>query len=147
VERKKWVELGVPAKIESWARVRDFLESYLEKRDCTPREQTQVLIAAEEIFINIASYAYEGEGGSAVVRLKLEQGNVLSLQFEDGGKPYNPLENEDPDIALSAEEREVGGLGIYLVKKSMDNVTYQYVDGKNCLTLVKRLKYAGTSVH
>lgn len=64
---------------------------------------------------------------------------MISITFSDSGKPYNPLEKPDPDVTLSAEERSIGGLGIFMVKKSMDDMRYEYKDGQNILTITKRL--------
>ena len=100
----------------------------------------QVDIAVEELFVNIASYAYGKEEGLAVIRLDIEKDPLtVKITFEDRGVPYNPLAKEDPDITLSAEERQIGGLGIYMVKKSMDDIIYEHKDGKNILTIVKKL--------
>lgn len=103
--------------------------------------QIQLEIAIEEIFVNIAHYAYNPVIGKATVRMDVdEEANTVSLQFEDEGTPYNPLSREDPDITLGVEERGVGGLGIYMTKKSMDDVGYSYEDGKNILVITKKIK-------
>ena len=98
----------------------------------------QIDVAIEEIFVNIAHYAYpEGEGDAVIsVGADTAAGGV-QIVFEDEGIPYDPLKNEDPDITLSAEDRPIGGLGIFMVKKSMDEVSYEYKDGKNRLTIKK----------
>lgn len=131
-------ELIVPAKIENLEQVLAFVQSELEAVDCPVKTQIQMAIAVEEIYVNIAHYAYNPKVGEAVIRCQLgEQPLRVVVQFEDAGKPYNPLAHTDPDITLSADEREIGGLGIYMVKQSMDQVEYRYEDGKNILTIQK----------
>ena len=131
--------LKVPAKIEKWNNVNDFLELQLEEAGCSFIAQTQILIAAEEIFVNIASYAYEGKEGEAEMITTYDTDGMFQIEFRDSGTPYNPLERENPDITLSAEERDIGGLGIFMVKNTMDDVQYAYHEGKNCLTLYKKI--------
>ena len=98
------------------------------------------VIAIDDIFGNIVNYAYTPEVGKVTVRLAVDEKTLTaSLTFIDSGVPYNPLEKDDPDTTLSAEDRKIGGLGIFLVKKSMDDMRYEYKDGKNILTLVKKL--------
>ena len=100
------------------------------------KEQMKISVAVEEIFVNIAHYAYGDSVGNAEIDIDVDNDKKsIVVLFKDCGTPYNPLEHEDPDISLSAEEREIGGLGIYIVKKSMDEVSYQYKDGKNILTI------------
>ncbi len=103
--------------------------------------QMQIDVAVEEIFVNIANYAYGTGEGPATVRINVDnQNKIVDITFIDNGVPYDPLAKEDPDITLSAQERQIGGLGIFMVKKSMDDVTYEYRDGHNILTLKKGLK-------
>ena len=103
------------------------------------KAQIQISVAIDEVLNNIASYAYGGDTGQVTVRLEIaeEDRKSVHISFIDTGIPYNPLEREDPDITLSAEKREIGGLGIYMVKKSMDSVEYQYENGHNILTIKK----------
>ena len=97
-------------------------------------------MAIDEIFINIASYAYAPGTGDATVTMDYDAGSgMFSLTFSDSGIPYNPLLKEDPDVNLPAEERSIGGLGIFLVKKTMDDMRYEYRDGRNILTLMKKI--------
>lgn len=134
-------EITVPAELERLKDVNDFIVEKLNELDCSPRAQIQLEIAIEEIFVNIANYAYNPIIGKATVRMDVdEEANTVSLQFEDEGTPYNPLAREDPDITLGVEERGVGGLGIYMTKKSMDDVGYSYKDGKNILVITKKIK-------
>ena len=96
-------------------------------------------IAVEEIFVNIASYAYENEPGKVTIRLReTEDPKGITVTFVDEGAPFDPVTRPDPDVTLSAKERSIGGLGIYLVKKSMDDVRYRYEGNLNILTLTKR---------
>ncbi|MCL2054510.1 MAG: ATP-binding protein [Oscillospiraceae bacterium] len=130
-------ELVIKAKAENLDTVIDFISTELEAAECSMKLQTQIAIAAEEIFINIANYAYGAEVGTAIIRVAAD--DEIVIEIEDGGKPYNPIENDDPDITLGADEREIGGLGIHMVKNIMDEVEYRYENGKNILTAIKRL--------
>ena len=133
-------ELEVEAIPENLRIVQDFVDSRMEGVDCTMKAKMQIEIAVEEIFINIASYAYQPDRGNAVVRVEVsDQPVIVTITFIDHGIPYDPLEKNDPDITLTAEQREVGGLGIFMTKQSMDEITYQYKDGSNILTLKKNL--------
>ena len=117
-----------------------FIDSELEKIDCPMKIQMQIDLSVEEIFINIASYAYYPETGMAYIGFESENdGSSILISFTDEGIPYNPLKKEDPDITLTSDERQVGGLGIFLVKKNMDEVYYKYEDGKNVLTMKKKI--------
>ena len=132
--------LTVPAEPEQLDAVLAFITEELEKADCSMKVCLQVQVAAEEIFVNIAHYAYQPENGVAEVRCEVENDPPrVTLQFLDGGKPFDPLAKADADTTLSAEEREIGGLGILLVKKTMDAVHYAYENGKNILTIEKKL--------
>ena len=134
-------EITVPAELGNLKDVNDFVVDKLHNLDCSARAQVQIEIAVEEIFVNIANYAYNPVIGKATVRLMVDdEEEQISIQFEDEGKPYNPLMREDPDVTLGIEERTVGGLGIYMTKKSMDDVIYRYEEGKNILTIKKRIK-------
>jgi anti-sigma regulatory factor (Ser/Thr protein kinase) len=105
------------------------------------KAQMQIDVAVEEIFINIVSYAYSPEKGNAVVRVEVSEDPVnVIITFLDHGIPYDPLKRDDPDVTLAADERPVGGLGIFIAKTVMDDVTYEYKDGQNILELKKNLK-------
>ena len=133
-------ELTIAATVENIETVTDFVNEQLEALDCPIRAQMQIAIAIDELFGNIAHYAYNPEIGKATVRVEvIEDPLAVTITFIDNGVPYNPLEKEDPDTSLSAEEREIGGLGIYVVKKSMDDITYEYKDGQNILAIKKNL--------
>ena len=130
--------LTVPAELEQLQNVQDFISGELEAFDCPMKTQFQV--AVEEIFVNIVSYAYRPEVGEATVRCAVEEEPLqVTIQFLDHGKPFDPLAKEDADTSGEALEEREGGLGILMVKKSMDDVRYDYENGKNILTIRKRL--------
>ena len=133
-------ELTLQASLEKLDEVLAFVEESLEKNECPMKVLMQVQIAVEEIFVNIAHYAYDSGQGTATIRVEVG-GDPLQviITFIDQGVPYDPLKKEDPDVTLSAEERKIGGLGIFMVKKSMDDVKYEYADGKNILTISKKI--------
>ncbi len=134
-------KLDILAKTENLDTVIDFVNKHLEGVECPMKIQMQIDVAVEEIFVNIANYAYGTGEGPATVRINFDnQNKIVDITFIDNGVPYDPLAKEDPDITLSAQERQIGGLGIFMVKKSMDDVTYEYRDGHNILTLKKGLK-------
>ena len=134
-------ELNIAATVENIEVVTDFVNEQLEALDCPMKAQMQIDIAIDEIFSNIAHYAYDPEIGQATVRVEvIENPLAVIITFIDNGVPYDPLAKTDPNIALSAEEREIGGLGIFMVKKSMDDVTYEYKDGQNILAIKKSLQ-------
>ena len=131
-------QLKVKADVSELDQVLSFADTVLEEMDCPAKVQMQIDIAVEEIFVNIAHYAYPDGEGEAVISIDADkEAKSVSILFEDQGTPYDPLQNEDPDITLSAEDRPIGGLGIFMVKKSMDDVSYEYKDGKNRLTIKK----------
>ena len=134
-------ELTIAATVENIETVSDFVNEQLESLDCPMKAQMQIDIAIDELFGNIAHYAYNPEIGKATVRVEvIEDPLAVVITFIDNGVPYDPLAKADPDTTLSAEEREIGGLGIYMVKKSMDDITYEYKDGQNILAIKKNLQ-------
>jgi len=134
-------ELTIAATVENIETVTDFVNEQLEAFDCPMKAQMQIDIAIDELFGNIAHYAYNPEIGKATVRVEvIEDPLAVTITFIDNGVPYDPLAKADPDTTLSAEEREIGGLGIYMVKKSMDDITYEYKDGQNILAIKKNLQ-------
>lgn len=133
-------ELIVDATIDNMPKVMGFVDEQMEQLGCPMKTQMQVDVAVEELFSNIAFYAYDTETGIAVIRVEVEKNPpAVEITFIDNGIRYNPLAKPDPDITLSAEERKIGGLGIYMVKKSMDNVSYEYKDGQNILRIKKNI--------
>ena len=134
-------ELTIASTVENIETVTDFVNQQLEALDCPMKVQMQIDIAIDELFGNIAHYAYNPEIGQATVRVEVVEDPLsVVITFIDNGVPYDPLAKADPDTTLSAEERDIGGLGIYMVKKSMDDITYEYKDGQNILTIKKSLK-------
>lgn len=130
----------VEAKVEKLDAVLDFVNKKLEDNDCPMKTQIQIDVAVEEIFVNIASYAYAPGEGDATIETEIYDDPLrIAIRFTDSGMPYDPLAKEDPDVTLSAEERQIGGLGIYMVKKSMDEVAYEHKDGNNVFTIIKNL--------
>lgn len=133
-------ELIITAERNNLPQVLAFVDEQLEAVDCPRKTQMTIDIAVEELFVNIASYAYNPEIGTAVVQVSVHEDPLsVEITFIDNGKQYDPLSRPDPDTTLSAKERKIGGLGIFMVKKSMDNVNYEYKDGKNILTIAKNL--------
>lgn len=132
--------LTLPATIENIETVIDFVNGQLEEIKCPLKAQMQIDIAIDELFGNIAHYAYNPETGPATVRVEVTEDPIaVVITFIDRGVPYDPLKKEDPDITLSAEERAIGGLGIFMVKKTMDEISYEYKDGKNILRIKKNM--------
>ena len=132
--------LELPAVKANLPDVQAFVEERLEAAGCPMKAMMQVSVAVEEIFINIASYAYAPNTGTVTLRVEiLEDPKRAAVTFLDRGTPYDPLAKTDPDVTLPAADREIGGLGIYLTKKTMDDVRYVYENGQNVLTLVKNL--------
>ena len=132
--------LELEADTQLLPQVLEFLETHLEEAGCPMKAQMQISVAAEEIFVNIASYAYAPGTGMARVEVETEDDPLsVTIVFSDAGKPFDPTRRADPDVTLSAEERDIGGLGIFMTKKIMDEVLYEYREGRNVLTLKKRL--------
>lgn len=131
-------ELIVSAVVENIETVTDFVNETLELLHCPAKTQMKIAIAVDEIFSNIAYYAYGDNGGDVTVRIEEQtQPGGIILTFIDSGIPYNPLEQEDPDLSLSLEERPIGGIGIFMMKQMMDDISYCYRDGQNILNIVK----------
>ena len=132
-------ELTIEAVSENIDLVTDFINEQLDEIDCPMKLQVKIDIAVDEIFGNIAHYAYAPNTGQVTVRVELTEEPSVIITFFDNGIPYDPTAKADPDITLSIEDREIGGLGIYMVKKSMDEVSYEYRDGQNVLTIKKNI--------
>jgi anti-sigma regulatory factor (Ser/Thr protein kinase) len=130
-------ELRIEAKVEKLPEAIEFATGTLTD-DCPMRERMHIELVTEEIFVNIANYAYSEPGGFVTIRRSGGEGpEGLTLTFIDGGVPYDPLQKPDPDLTLPAEERPIGGLGVFLVKKIVDEAGYEYKEGKNILTVRK----------
>ena len=129
-----------PAKIEALTEVIGFVEQSLENHDCPIKTQTAICVAIEEIFVNVARYAYGDTQGEVALSIAFDKENqVVTFRMADKGIPFDPLKKSEPDITLSAEEREIGGLGIFITKKTMDAITYAYENGENILTMTKKI--------
>ena len=137
-------ELMLEATIENIERVTAFIDEQLEAVDCPRKAQMQINVAMDELLSNIAQYAYKENGGMVIVQLDIQRGKetipCAQITLMDCGIPYDPLKMEDPDVTLSLEERPEGGLGIFMAKKLMDHISYEYREGRNILTVTKRLE-------
>lgn len=133
-------ELTLDATVDNITSVTDFVDEQLEAFGCPLKAKMQIDIAIDELFGNIAHYAYKPDVGPATVRVEVNENPLaVIITFIDHGVQYDPLSTEEPDTTLSAEERRIGGLGIYIVKKSMDEITYEYKDGQNILKIKKNI--------
>ena len=134
------MRIDCDATVENIEKVTDFVNDELERLNCPMKAQMQIDVAIDELFGNIAHYAYDPEVGPASVSVEIEE-NPLSviITFTDHGRPFDPLAQNDPDITSSVEERDIGGLGIFIVKKSMDSIQYEYKEGQNILTIRKNI--------
>ena len=131
-------ELTIDASVENTPAVIDFVNELLEEAGCSMKIEAQIDVAVDELFSNIALYAYAPSSGAATVQVEFRgEPPAAVITFIDRGVPFDPLKKTDPDVTLSAEERKIGGLGIYIVKKSMDNMEYEYRDGQNILKITK----------
>lgn len=132
--------IQVISNIDSIRTVTDFVNKHLALANCPTKARKEIDIVIDEILSNIVYYAYEKKEGPVKVSVELSQDQKdFKLIFEDQGIPYNPLEREDPNISLDLEDREVGGLGVFLIKKMMDDVSYSYQENTNRLTVTKRI--------
>ena len=131
-------ELTIESTPENVDKAIEFVDEMLEEYGCGMKEQMAIDVAVDELFANIAHYAYNPETGYATVKVDVVKDPLsVEITFIDDGKPYDPLAKADPDTTQSIEDREIGGMGIFIVKKSMDAVNYEYKDGKNILTIKK----------
>ena len=133
------LEIKIPATIERLDEVLEFVAAAIGDTKADAKIHNNINIAVEEIFVNIANYAYPSGGGDVAVSVIISADEVI-IEFKDGGTPYDPLAKSDPDITLSAEDRDIGGLGIFMVKNIMDSMDYRYEDNSNVLTISKQLK-------
>ncbi|WP_408071197.1 ATP-binding protein [Butyrivibrio sp. JL13D10] len=132
-------ELKLEARIENLPQVLKFIDGELEESGCSMKNQMKIDMAVEELYVNIAHYAYRDDIGDATIRFSCD-GESAMITLIDSGIFYDPLQKDDPDVSLSAEERQIGGLGIYMVKNSMDDVKYEYSNNQNITTITKSLK-------
>ena len=134
-------EITIEAKVDNLDQVLSFVDEQLESAGCSIGIQTQIDIAVEEVFVNIAQYAYDPNVGPATISVETSSNPLkVKLTFVDKGMPYNPLAKDDPDVTQSADERPIGGLGIYMVKNIMDDVEYEHKDGQNIFTIAKNIE-------
>lgn len=134
-------QLDLPAVKENLPQVLEFVGETLDEIGCGHKPRFQIETAIEEVFVNIASYAYDPEIGPATIRVETSKDPLsVTMSFIDHGKPYDPLAKPDVKLDRSMKERKNGGLGIFMVKKSMDNISYEYKDGKNILTFTKNIE-------
>jgi sigma-B regulation protein RsbU (phosphoserine phosphatase) len=129
-----------PAKIEALSDVLGFVDQTLESCGCSMKIQTAICVAIEEVFVNVAHYAYGNGEGDMTLGIGFDaESREITFRMTDKGMPFDPLKKPDPDITLSAEDREIGGLGIFITKKTMDTVRYAYENGENILTMIKKI--------
>ena len=129
-----------PAKTEALSDILGFAEETLEEYGCPMKFQMAVCVAIEEVFVKAAQYAYGGGEGDVTLSISMdEDSRTVTFRLTDRGVPFNPLLKPDPDITLAADEREIGGLGIFITKKTMDTISYAYENGENILTMVKKI--------
>ena len=132
--------LTIEALTDNLQAVLDFVDTELEGADCPMKTQMQIDVAVEELFVNVAHYAYTPATGQARIDIEItEDPKKVMITITDSGIPFDPTAKPDPDVTLSAQERQIGGLGIYMVKKSMDSMNYRYEDGKNIVSITKTL--------
>lgn len=133
-------KITLEATLENIEKVISFVYEQLEVFNCSKKAQMQIAIAIDELLSNIAHYAYEQNNGTVTVCIEVEEDPLaVIITFIDNGIPFDPLAKVDPDVKLSVDEREIGGLGIYIVKKSMDEITYEYQNGQNILKIKKKM--------
>ncbi len=130
-------EREFPAETSVLDEVLAFAEEQLEEAGCPMKTMMAVTVAIEEMFVNVARYAYPEGGGSVTLSAQAQQGRSITFCLRDRGIPFDPLAKTDPDITLPAEEREIGGLGIYMMKKNMDEAAYSRENGENILSMTK----------
>lgn len=133
------IEKIFPAKDEALEEVTNFVVDQMEAMGSSPKAVMQVTISLEEMFVNVAHYAY-GDGEGTVKVILNPEDDQISIQLVDEGTPFDPLAKDDPDITLKADQRKIGGLGIFMTKQMMDEVRYSNTDGKNILTMIKKIK-------
>ena len=129
-----------PAKTEALSDLIGFVEQSLESFECPMKTQMAICVAIEEVFVNVAHYAYPESEGDVTLCVGFDEASrSVTFRMTDKGIPFDPLKKEDPDTTLSADEREIGGLGIFIAKKTMDAIGYEYKDGENVLTMSKKV--------
>ena len=131
-------EINVEASINNIETVTDFINMQLEEAGCPQKSIFQIDVAIDELFGNIARYAYQGTTGNVLVRFQTKQTPPSAvITLIDKGIPFNPLECDDPDISLPTGDRPIGGLGVFLSRKIMDEIRYEYTNGQNIMHITK----------
>lgn len=139
----------VPAIRESLEEVSNIFNEEMLRNQCPMKQRIEFSIALEELFINIVHYAYGASGGDVRVSYEIKiKGNakVLMVELADKGIAYNPLQKEEPDLTLSADERQIGGLGIFMAKKFLSSLIYRRKTEENCLLLTKEFESTATGI-
>ena len=139
MENKKIIT--VEASMENLDKVTSFVEAFLDDYACPMKIAMKILLCVEELYANVVNYAYGSRGGNCTIELEgnaYETEHKVCIRVRDQGVPFDPFAKEDPDITLSADEREIGGLGIYMVKNIMDTVSYEYKQQENIVTMIKK---------
>ena len=137
---KKLFRFKVNADVNELQRVLNFVEGCVQEIDCSPKALMQINVAVEEIFVNIAHYAYSGKIGEAVIEVEIDdEPKTVTITFIDRGVKFDPLAKPDPDVTLSVKDRQIGGLGIFMTKKFMDELSFEYRDGQNVFAMKKNL--------
>lgn len=129
--------MTIDATIDNLQTVTEFITNSLEEKDCSLKIIMQMELVIEEIYVNVASYAYRPNIGKVTIVKEFVGSHAITVTFIDSGYPYNPLEHEDPDVTAGIEDRDVGGLGIFLIKKNVDEISYERRDEQNILTIKK----------
>lgn len=131
--------LDIEARIKNIEQVTEFVNEKLKELGCPRKAMLQTDVALDELFSNICHYAYGDKIGRVTIEVQKVPGQeAVSITLADRGIPFDPLAKDDPDISLGLHERAIGGLGIFMVKKTMDDLKYEYRDGMNILTLIKK---------
>ncbi len=139
-EGESMTEKSFPAKTEALNDVLGFVEETLESFECPMKTQMAICVAIEEVFVNVAHYAYPDSEGDMTLSIGFgEENREITFVMKDKGVPFDPLKKPDPDVTLSADDREIGGLGIFITKKTMDSLSYAYENGENILTMTKKI--------
>ncbi len=125
----------MPARLENLEALVAHVAECARGAGFDPKKISEVEIAAEEALVNVVNYAYQGEAGNVRVGCSLEEGDRFVIEIKDSGIPFDPLSQADPDISSDVLHRKIGGLGIFLIRKLMDDVSYRYDKGENVLTL------------
>ena len=132
-------KITLPAVVDSIEKVTEFVNDRLQKSNIPQKIQTQIDVVIDELMSNVTKFAYrDGKNGDISVEMEVNE-EEIAMTFRDSGVPFNPLEQADPDVNAPLEQRKIGGLGLFLVRKTMDKLNYVYENGQNVLTVIKKL--------